>query len=37
MARYSREQRERVVGLYELYGHSAADCILSTRCVPSGW
>ena len=27
MARYSREQRERAVGLYERYGHSAADVI----------
>ena len=27
MARYSREQRERAVELYERYGHSAADVI----------
>lgn len=27
MARYSRERRERAVGLYERYGHSAAGVI----------
>lgn len=46
MARYSREQRERAVGLYERYGHSAADVIrelgipVAGRCAygtGTGW
>ena len=37
MARYSREQRERAVGLYERYGHSAADCILMLLYIVKGF
>ncbi|WP_288440656.1 transposase [uncultured Bifidobacterium sp.] len=36
MARYSREQRRRAVGLCERYGHSAADVIRELGCPGKG-